>query len=61
MRYEGFGSKFPLGGDKSEDKRVEILVTYVKKVKKKYYDTFFTRRSFLYVGFRLLNTPCLFL
>ena len=35
MRYEGFGSKFPLGGDKSEDKRVEILVTYVKKVKKK--------------------------
>ena len=35
MRYEGYGSKFPLGGDKAEDKRVEILVTYVKKIKKK--------------------------
>lgn len=33
MRYEGFGSRFPLGGDVKEDKRVEILVTYVKKVK----------------------------
>lgn len=35
MRYEGFGSKFPLGGDKAKDKRVEILVTYIKKIKKK--------------------------
>lgn len=31
MRYEGFGSKFPLGGDDHNDKRVEILVTYIKK------------------------------
>lgn len=35
MRYQGFGSRFPLGGEPSEDKRVEILVTYVKKVKPK--------------------------
>jgi len=35
MRYQGFGSRFPLGGDPSEDKRVEIYVTYIKKVKDK--------------------------
>lgn len=35
MRFEGFGSRFPLGGDIKNDKRVEILVTYVKKVKPK--------------------------
>lgn len=35
MRYEGFGSRFPLGGDEKDDKRVEILVTYVKKIKPK--------------------------
>jgi outer membrane protein OmpA-like peptidoglycan-associated protein len=35
MRYEGFGSKYPLGGDTTLDRRVEILVTYVKKKKKK--------------------------
>ena len=35
MRYEGFGSRYPLGGDTKEDKRVEILVTYVKKIKPK--------------------------
>ncbi|WP_035335069.1 OmpA family protein [Dokdonia sp. PRO95] len=35
MRYQGFGSRFPLGGDPSEDKRVEIYVTYIKKVKPK--------------------------
>lgn len=35
MRYEGFGSRYPIGGDPQEDKRVEILVTYVKKIKKK--------------------------
>lgn len=35
MRYQGFGSRFPLGGDPKDDKRVEILVTYVKKVKPK--------------------------
>lgn len=35
MRYEGFGSKYPLGGDTKLDRRVEILVTYVKKPKKK--------------------------
>ncbi len=35
MRYEGFGSKYPLGGDKKLDRRVEIFVTYVKKPKKK--------------------------
>lgn len=34
MRYEGFGSRYPLGGNTQLDKRVEILVTYVKKVKK---------------------------
>lgn len=34
MRYEGFGSRYPIGGDPQEDKRVEILVTYVKKIKK---------------------------
>ena len=33
MRYEGFGSKYPLGGDIKYDKRVEILITYVKKKK----------------------------
>ncbi len=31
MRYEGFGSKHPLGGQIKYDKRVEILITYVKK------------------------------
>lgn len=31
MRYEGFGSRYPLGGEANLDKRVEILVTYVKK------------------------------
>ncbi|GGG20657.1 membrane protein [Dokdonia pacifica] len=35
MRYEGFGSRYPLGGDTKLDRRVEILVTYVKKKKKK--------------------------
>lgn len=35
MRYEGFGSRYPIGGDPQEDKRVEILVTYVKKTKPK--------------------------
>jgi len=35
MRYEGFGSRYPLGGDTKLDKRVEILVTYVKKIKPK--------------------------
>lgn len=35
MRYEGFGSRYPLGGDSKEDRRVEILVTYVKKIKPK--------------------------
>ena len=35
MRYEGFGSRYPLGGDTKFDKRVEILVTYVKKIKTK--------------------------
>lgn len=35
MRYEGYGSKYPLGGDPKMDRRVEILVTYVKKVKKR--------------------------
>lgn len=35
MRYEGFGSKYPLGGDTKLDRRVEIFVTYVKKRKKK--------------------------
>ena len=35
MRYEGYGSKYPLGGDTKLDRRVEILVTYVKKPKKK--------------------------
>lgn len=35
MRYQGFGSRFPLGGEKKDDKRVEILVTYVKKVRPK--------------------------
>ena len=35
MRYEGFGSRYPLGGDTKLDRRVEILVTYVKKRKKK--------------------------
>lgn len=35
MRYEGFGSKYPLGGDTKLDRRVEIYVTYVKKSKKK--------------------------
>ena len=35
MRYEGYGSKYPLGGDTNLDRRVEILVTYVKKSKKK--------------------------
>lgn len=35
MRYEGFGSKYPLGGDPKLDRRVEILVTYVKKPKLK--------------------------
>lgn len=35
MRYEGFGSRYPLGGDTKLDRRVEILVTYVKKPKKK--------------------------
>lgn len=33
MRYEGFGSRYPLGGATNLDKRVEILVTYVKKKK----------------------------
>ncbi len=33
MRYDGFGSKFPLGGDYHNDKRVEIVVTYIKKAK----------------------------
>jgi len=31
MRYQGFGSKFPLGGDDHNDKRVEILITHIKK------------------------------
>ncbi|WP_405253071.1 OmpA family protein [Dokdonia sp. Asnod3-C12] len=35
MRYQGFGSRFPLGGDPADDKRVEIYVTYIKKVKAK--------------------------
>ncbi|MFT5890083.1 MAG: outer membrane protein OmpA-like peptidoglycan-associated protein [Dokdonia sp.] len=35
MRYEGYGSKYPLGGNTKLDRRVEILVTYVKKPKKK--------------------------
>lgn len=35
MRYEGFGSRYPTGGDAENDKRVEILVTYVKKIKPK--------------------------
>ncbi len=35
LRYQGFGSRFPLGGDPKDDKRVEILVTYIKKIKKK--------------------------
>lgn len=35
MRYEGFGSRYPLGGEANLDKRVEILVTYVKKKKPK--------------------------
>lgn len=35
MRYEGFGSRYPLGGDTKLDRRVEILVTYIKKPKKK--------------------------
>jgi outer membrane protein OmpA-like peptidoglycan-associated protein len=35
MRYEGFGSRYPLGGAANLDKRVEILVTYVKKRKPK--------------------------
>lgn len=35
MRYEGFGSKFPLGGDDHNDKRVEILITYIKEEKRK--------------------------
>ncbi len=35
MRYEGFGSRYPIGGDAKEDRRVEILVTYVKKIKEK--------------------------
>ena len=33
MRYEGFGSRYPLGGAVNLDKRVEIYVTYVKKKK----------------------------
>jgi outer membrane protein OmpA-like peptidoglycan-associated protein len=33
MRYEGFGSRYPLGNETNMDKRVEILVTYVKKTK----------------------------
>lgn len=35
MRYEGFGSRYPLGGEIKYDKRVEILITYVKKKKPK--------------------------
>lgn len=35
MRYEGFGSRYPLGGATNLDKRVEILVTYVKKKRTK--------------------------
>ncbi len=31
MRYEGYGSRYPLGGDEDMDKRVEIEVTYIKK------------------------------
>jgi outer membrane protein OmpA-like peptidoglycan-associated protein len=31
MRYEGFGSRYPIGGETNLDKRVEILVTYIKK------------------------------
>lgn len=34
MRYEGFGSRYPLGGEIKYDKRVEILITYVKKKKR---------------------------
>lgn len=35
MRYEGFGSRYPIGDDTAKDRRVEILITYVKKVKRK--------------------------
>ena len=35
MRYEGFGSRYPLGGEPKDDRRVEIYVTYVKKKRPK--------------------------
>ena len=35
MRHEGFGSRYPLGGEPQLDRRVEILVTYIKKKRSK--------------------------
>lgn len=35
MRHEGFGSRYPLGGEAKQDRRVEILVTYIKKKRSK--------------------------